>query len=426
MAVDAHSTARTSLRKKGNRSKLSRLGREGPVSLVQLRSGAELREVIDLIADYCDLRQGAINETTPFRSDPLKRQFYLAMMDEPKLLHASVLMAGTTLVAAHLGPIDKQYVSLGVITHSPFAARHSPAKLLLHLLAEHLGEQGYREFDLTPGGDYKARFASREDQVPTVSLFFSRWSFLLQRFVRGTVAAAKHVSQALGIEPRPALERLRPGARLAVRAARRPDRAGMAAIRRASRWLLDAGEYRVYRMSSEAAGNLNVGGVGLRVNAVADLLQYEPAAAGDTRRADFLRTALRRLEKGQLIFTYAEDGLLLHHSWLIPCTDEAGSDYGHRYGLAEPAALLWNGYTHPAARGRGLHQASLRARARHVMTNQLAPWIVTGVRSENGPSRHNIEKLGFDYAGSAWMKRRLGRSERWLTGSFLESLPAER
>jgi RimJ/RimL family protein N-acetyltransferase len=124
---------------------------------------------------------------------------------------------------------------------------------------------------------------------------------------------------------------------------------------------------------------------------------------------------------GQIAFTHVEKGLLLHYSWLITRTREAGSEFGHRYAFAEPAALLWNGYTHPAARGRGLHQASIRQRARYVATHQLAPNIVTGVRSDNGPSRHNIEKLGFEYVGSAWMKRRFGKSELWLTGPFLES-----
>lgn len=425
MAVDEGSTARASLRKKGNRSKLARLGREGPVSLVQLRSSAELLEVIDQIADYCDLRQGAINHTTPFQSDPLKREFTLALMDEPDLLHATVLMAGSTLVAAHLGPVDKSYVSLGVITHSPFAARHSPGKLLLHLLAERLGQQGYRVFDLTPGGEYKARFASEKDRVPTVNLFFSRWSYLRHRTVRGAVGGAKTLSQAVGIDPRATVDRLRPKTRLAARAAKSPHRAGLSLARRASRWVRDSGEFRIYRMTSEEALKLDAGGAELKVNSVANLLQYVPATASDPTKTEFLSEALRRLESGLTLFSYAEDGLLLHHSWLIACTEEAGSEFGHRYGFAEPAAVLWNGYTHPAARGRGLHQASIRMRAKYVATEQLAPSITAGVRSNNGPSRHNIEKLGFEWVGSAWFTKRFGKSERWLEGSFLEPLPAE-
>lgn len=425
MAVHADSVSRAALLKKGNRSKLSRLGRQGAVSLVQLKSSAELRGVIDRIADFCDLRQGGINESMPFQSDPLKREFYLALMDEPNLLHATVLLAGSTLVAAHLGPIDKTYVSLGVITHSPFAARQSPGKLLLYLLAERLGEQGHRVFDLTPGDNYKARFASEEDRVPSVTLYFSPWRHFRHRSVRQAARVLNHVGAMAGVDARAAADRLRPRIRRLVRAAKRPDRAGQALLRRASRWVHDEGEFRIYRMTREQALSLEVEGAKMKVNSIADLLQYTPASEGDAPKADFLRESLRRLENGQTVFTHADSGRLLHYGWIIPCTEEAGSEYGHRYAFAEPAAVLWNGYTHPAARGRGLHQASLRARASFIATEQLAPNIISGVRANNGPSRHNNEKLGFEHVGSAWFRRRLGKSERWVTGTFLKSLPTE-
>ena len=418
MAVDENSTARASLRKKGNRSKLSRLRRQGDVSLVQLESGAELREVLDRIVKFCDLRQGAVHDSTPFQSDPLKRKLYLELMDQPGLMHATVLMAGSEPVAAHLGLVDRDYVSLGLITHSPFAASHSPAKLLMLMLAERLGQQGYREFDLTPGGDYKLRFASREDEIASLDLFFSSSRYRRRQLRQLTANTVKTALHTLGIDSRSVADKR---AGQLAQAARHPYRAASATVRRCARWVRHEGEFRIYRMTSESAQELELGSTSLRVNAIEDLLRYAPASENDATKSRFLSKALRRLEMGQIAFTHVEKGLLLHYSWLITRTREAGSEFGHRYAFAEPAALLWNGYTHPAARGRGLHQASIRQRARYVATHQLAPNIVTGVRSDNGPSRHNIEKLGFEYVGSAWMKRRFGKSERWLTGPFLES-----
>ena len=64
-------------------------------------------------------------------------------------------MVGDTPVAAHMGAIDVDHVSLGVIAHSPFAAANSPGKLILRLLGCKLEDQGYEVFDLTPGGQYK-------------------------------------------------------------------------------------------------------------------------------------------------------------------------------------------------------------------------------------------------------------------------------
>ncbi len=275
-------------------------------------------------------------------------------------------------------------------------------------------------FDLTPGGAYKLRFASREDTVPSLHLFFSSSDHLRHRFAVGAAEAAKRISRAAGFDSRSLGDQLRKKSRLALQTAKRPHRVGLAVGRRASRWLHETGEFRIYRLLSDAAQALDPAQVTFEVNAIEDLLQYAPVSVNQATKSEFLGEALRRLERGQTVFTHAENGRLLHYCWLVERTETAGSEFGHRYAFAEPAAVLWNGYTHPDARGQGLHQASIRVRTRYVAAQRLAPNIVTGVRSDNGPSRHNIEKLGFEYVGSAWLKRRFGRSERWLTGEFLK------
>ena len=57
-----------------------------------------------------------------------------------------------------LSPADKGAVFLG-------KAAAAFVQLIILLLGRMLGEQGVRWFDMTPGGDYKERFASDFDQV---------------------------------------------------------------------------------------------------------------------------------------------------------------------------------------------------------------------------------------------------------------------
>ena len=188
------------------------------------------------------------------------------------------------------------------------------------------------------------------------------------------------------------------------------------------RWAASDREFRVYTMQPDEALAFDVADGGFSVNEVAHLLHYEQTA-GDPSVPEFLRLALHRLESGQYAFTQARDGLLLHNSWLIPSTTKGGSEFGHHFHFAQAASVLWADFTHPAARGRGLHQASIRARAALAARESMAPVICIGVRADNAPSRHNIEKLGFRHVGSAFLRTRLGRSERWLEGDFLRDTP---
>ena len=157
------------------------------------------------------------------------------------------------------------------------------------------------------------------------------------------------------------------------------------------------------------------------MNSLADLLCYRPATAADPPRQEFLANALRYLEHGQAVFTCVEHGLLLHSSWVVKNTDNARSELGHELAFSERAAVLWNDYTHPTARGRGLHQESIKLRAYYIASKKIAPLVVAGVRADNGPSRHNYEKLGFQCLGSAFSRTRWGRSSRWTEGAFLEN-----
>ncbi|MEO7966758.1 MAG: GNAT family N-acetyltransferase, partial [Gemmatimonadaceae bacterium] len=409
-----------SLRKKGNRSRVSRLSRNAPLELVQLTSRDELNEVFDTIIEQCDLRQGAMHNSMPFRADPRKREFYLALMEQPGLLHATVLRSGNRILAAHLGPIDREYVSLGVIAHSPTEAANSPGKLLLLLLGQRLGEQGFGVFDLTPGGQYKDRFADRHDEVPSVTLHLSSASYMRNRGRQIAVRSLRSAGEAVGFDARDAGERLVAISRRVARLT--PRRLARTAAIISKRWAASTREFRVYAMSNADALMLDARSERFELNCMRDLLRYDQTA-GEPDLQGFLRQSLDRLENGQSAFTCSTNGMLLHNSWLIPRTSSGGSEFGHRFFFARPASVLWADFTHPTARGRGLHQASLRARAWYAARHKLASVVAIGVRADNIASRHNIEKLGFEHVGSAFLRTKLGKEERWIEGDFLSIEP---
>src|SRR5207237_571175 len=113
------------LRKRGNRSKINRLGRFGSLRFERLTTVDELKAAFETIIAQYDFRQGAVFGVCPFQSDRLKLAFHLRLMRIPGLLHATVLKAGDRLLAAHLGVADRGIVYGGFLTYSPFEAQLS-------------------------------------------------------------------------------------------------------------------------------------------------------------------------------------------------------------------------------------------------------------------------------------------------------------
>jgi GNAT superfamily N-acetyltransferase len=169
----------------------------------------------------------------------------------------------------------------------------------------------------------------------------------------------------------------------------------------------------VYRLS---AAEVAMAGDGpeLRRDAIEELLLYQPSSTSDPSRQEFLAAAWQRLEEGHHVYTWAAEGRLLHYSWLGPRTSSGGSDFGHEFRFPEPAVVLWDDYTRPEARGRGLQTTSLHRRVKDAAAAGETSLMI-GVRGENRVSRHNIEKVGFRYWASGWARYRFGRVTRWIT-----------
>ena len=287
-----------SLKKKHTRNRINRLQRVEHLRFVQLYTREQLEQIIDALADDCDLRQGALNASLPFRDDPNKREFWLRLLDTPGLAHASVLLLGEKVIAAHIGLINRTSVALGVMAHSPFVAENSPGKLLILMLGRELGQQGFRDLDLTPDGAYKDQIANHADRVHSLSLHFHPADFVRALLKERMRLCAKRL-----LGPR--------GQNLVTRTnewvvARYQHLAHKATHRRAT---------LLYSTSPEKVRSLDQDPL-LKVNCIPDLLLYRPAGKTRRSRTEFLKQALERLEAGDRSYTLVRDGVLLHCAWL--------------------------------------------------------------------------------------------------------------
>lgn len=152
----------------------------------------------------------------------------------------------------------------------------------------------------------------------------------------------------------------------------------------------------------------------LRRDQVDDLQYYEQTASWQLAPDDYRATARRRLSQGEHLYTLVEGNRLLHYAWLQTChTRGEDAAVGQAFFPPPDSSALYDHYTHPAARGRGLFFQALCQLLHDVPTVAKTKQAYIYVYGDNGPSRHVIEKVGFRYVGSLVEDRRLLTTRRY-------------
>ena len=322
------------------RYRLRRIGSLGEVSFRTVATRSELEPWLDALIAFCDVRQGAVNGAFPFHDDSLKRELHLAMLDTPDLLHVTLLTAGKTLISSQINFLDGRTIALGLISHSPMQGKISPGTLHLLLLARHAAADGFEAIDLTPGGEYKDRFASYTDPTRVVSIQFSATQAIRAQVRRFAAEQAKTGIREMGLEPvavkKQVVERVEHLRRSIVGA-------------RGANGTRASGEGTVICVfhvpaRTERSDRHEVSGPSmneLRVDEVGDLLL--PTSSGAVlhdRRAD-LRTALARFERGAQLITRIDGGRVTNQAWLSkgPAKAHFSSAFAD-YDVADKSVLV--------------------------------------------------------------------------------------
>lgn len=333
MHIDAAAMTRQR-NKKNHRQNFNRLSRIGEVAFEQVQDDARFIQVLDDIVFQYDFRQGALHQQKPFHADPMKKSFLLALHRQG-LLHTTILTVNGELAASHVGLMSQgRALHLGLNTHAPGLASHSPGQLLLAMLGEQLAREGTPLLDLTAGGDgYKEQLATGHDLAFELTLYGSA-----QRRLQGEMRAGASR-----------------WARAAIRAAgyRSTD---VLALAGALRCLPGAGLRRIgagLRETGRSPGELRCqldgatrhpGDAAVSKNRVADALLFD---GGSTQPGywRFLRLAMQRMERAQLLYSLAQGDKLLLCCWV------AADDTSRARDAARPGSsmCLSDLYVHPDA-----------------------------------------------------------------------------
>lgn len=400
----------TEIRKTVNKSRyryrLRQLEKLGPVRFERIVTREALAPWLGQIIDFCDFRQGAINASRPFRDDPLKRDFHLAMLDTEELLDVTLLVAGETFVSAQLNWRNGPHTVLGLLSHTPFLAKFSPGTLHLLLAARQAADEGRTAFDLTPFGEYKDRFATSFDDAHHLVVHFARREQVAATVRRGAASAAKRALGTFGMDAATARDRVRRVSSL------HPGEVPAKLARRMGRWASTLDELRVY-VFDVAAQPLPPNPALMARDDVHALLAADAAHEQHADVYALLGACLRRLERDEHVYTRVEDGVLAHRGWMIDEQKRAHlSEVDMEYAPGPGSVTLYDFYTHPAYRGRGLYRSALAQMLHDAHAAGRTSAHIT-VMADNAASRKVIESLGFRYVGSFYRRVSLGRVARW-------------
>ncbi len=384
---------RKSLAKSGNKSRMRRLQKLGPVVFKRITDPEEFATHFDEIIRCYDTRRLAVNGSAPFLNDPLKKAFHLEMLRTPGLLHVTVLKVGEHIASAQLNTCGHKEIHLSLLAHHPFFAKHSPGKLHILHLGKMLMDEGYERMDLTAGGDaYKERFADAWDEVHTLSLFPSTFARETAGLHIGLEVAARKVLKHHGLTPMQAVSFAGKISRV------NPARWTGLAMRRGRDWLMPHREIRIYRFSLSEINEISTPDDFHR-DSLDDLLAYHPAAALPSRH-EFMSDALRRIEEDQHVYTRVESGRLLHYGWLAERpTDGLVNSVFKDFPLPANSALILDLLTLPTARRRGWAERSLRIMLRDARAIPQTENVFIAIPTDSHACRL-VEKIGFKHEGS--------------------------
>jgi CelD/BcsL family acetyltransferase involved in cellulose biosynthesis len=397
-----------SFKKKGNKSRFSRLARLGELKFERIGGSSEFETLLDRIMPMYDFRQAATHLASPFADDPMRKAFLVRLMERHSdLIHVTAYSLNQVPFAVHIGTLSqaRRELHLDIIAQSPLLAEHSPGKLLIMQLARHLLAEGIQAFDLTPGEDpWKARFADNDDEVYQATIFSSRADYRRCKIISGSVGAAKRIAGIFGVEPA--------DVRWALAQARRASVGGLVAS--VQRSLRKKEEFQIYRKALPASVSMLSNGLVPRRDSFDDLLKFKRCGSWLTRD-QFMSRALERLEAGSHVYTIADRDELLHYGWLMPNHPKAVPiGVGCEYFYPENTAALYDFHTVPSARDRGLYEANIR-RMLSDLSQGKAAFAYVSISSDDASARRIVEKLGFAYVESAGRVRPWGRGGRGIS-----------
>ncbi len=406
MTIDDGSSFQQRLRK--NRKFVNRLKKLGDLRLERLEDPKELESIFDELLDYTAFREKAAYGVDLER-DPLKKAYHVKLMSMPGILYATILRANDKIVSARLDIFDRGHVSGGMLALSPLCARASPGSTHFMMLAAQLGQQGIHLYDLTPGGEYKERFATHHDEAYQLRIFFSRSHLIRYKIKRKLVEACKSFLRACKVSPERLYKIL---VSLTLALANSP--LDLLAWLKREVWHTE--ELCLYACASDALRTLAPAPIAMKRDSISDLLLFREARHGQRSRYEFLQRAQELMESEMHFYTRVEDGRLTQAGWVIEQPHPPFSvEVEKHLNLPPETPIITDLYMSPPTSERETCHSVLAQMSRDVGLVASGKVVYISVSADEQSMREAIEAIGAIHQRSVFKRHVFGQVTQWST-----------
>ena len=404
MVLGDGSKLRESLNEKKNRRQLNRLENLGSLQFQHIERYKDLEAEFDEIIAFNDFRKGAAYNKLPFRNDPSKKPFHVSLYEIPELLHVSVLRLNAKVISVRIGIINRNQVIGYLHTHSPFLAKYSLSRLHLLLLGIQLAEKGFREWDLTPGGTYKDKFATRYDDAFVLTIFFDRAACLRHKAKMRIFGMGKNLLGRLSLRPERVREKLESVIRNPIRSR---TLAGVGSA------LFETRELKLYAADLDNFLNLENPHM-MRRDDLNGLMAFQATGGRPPSIQEFLSGAQTRLEAGHRAYTCVVEGVLECSGWLAEQTKTLElSEVGQEWIVPEGGVALFDFYVHSDLRKEDLLRGALVQMLHDASAMKGAKRAYIPVLADDKLTSRSVERMGFRHEASFFRRKTLHRVVRW-------------
>ncbi|MBO9200504.1 MULTISPECIES: GNAT family N-acetyltransferase [Niastella] len=302
------------LRKKNRKEKINRLSRQGQLTFERINDYEEFASIFDELALQSDFRKGAMYNKIAFKTDPLRKDFLLALFEQNNL-HATVLKINDKIISSNVSMQSPNQVHLqGINSFDAAYARHSPGIIHFLMLGKLLADEGVKVFDLTPGADpYKDTLATQHTTASTLTIgnnlhgLTGKWKHNINHYFKNKALGFGIKAQTLKKVQRDItiyktkLGNITP-AGLVTMGTRFMEKL-MRRSKVSKCWIIQYATLPIKNLLPIQKDNLK------------DLLEFDKRETWYTQQ-EFLSDAMRRMEIGEHCYTWIENGTLLGCAWL--------------------------------------------------------------------------------------------------------------
>ena len=419
-----------SLKKKSNKSRLSRLKKVGELKIKLYNFSGQQKpeisgvELINMVKDSYDIRQGAMNSVLPFLDDNNKLAFFSRLLEESPDFRAIIMYLGDDFLASIIGPINKDgRLSNCIISHNPLFAKHSPGKFVIFMASQILHQDGVESLDLTPGGDaWKDRFANHYEEVGVGSFYltpYRQWIDQGKDRIRGiakqllvkadikpdTIKEKIAVLKTLKSDQLKILNEIKSHQIKALKELRSNPLTALKELRTNSLNAISRPSHKehkpqtLYALPTDKAKAVEKNSI-LEVNNLSNYLKFNPDEIF-SEKDSFFQHVLKKMQEGAQGYSYVEKSYLKCIFWLahsqksqyFPSLDKS-------YDYESAGSVIQSYYSNGFQKSEDNEDKILNAYQQviHVAaaTNSDQPYIYTWLKEYSPLEIHVLETLGFE------------------------------